>query len=149
MRAGRPRKPIETKLLSGTHRTDRDGDPQTAIQADGTPIKPTSLTGDAAKFWDEWVPKLVAMGGAKEIDSAALAETCFWWARCQSHKSVIEKLPAEAALTKEYRRVQMVASDASKQFKMWASAFPFTPADRARLHLEVSQVKPVVRSRKR
>jgi len=50
----------------------RDAEPV----ADGEPIKPKHLKGAASRIWDEYCPRLVKMGTAYEVDSAALAAWC-------------------------------------------------------------------------
>ena len=61
---GRPKKPPELKILEGTFRADRDGDPSDQVQASGLPARPRGLKGEAKKFWDAVVPLLTAAGVA-------------------------------------------------------------------------------------
>jgi len=146
-RRGPPKKPLELKLLEGTYRRDRDGDLSTMLRAPGEPQKPTDLDGAAGEFWDRWVPHLVALGVAKEIDTPALEQMCFWWGRAKDLRRLLQKI-SKAALTKEYFRVQVLAAQADKTFNQVASRFGLTPADRARLRSELPQA-PRVRARNR
>ncbi|MGE4190747.1 MAG: P27 family phage terminase small subunit [Thermoanaerobaculia bacterium] len=132
MPAGRPRKPTAQKIAEGTHRKDRDGN-RADLVAGGKPQKPDWLNAAAAKFWDRWVPVLVDMQIAKEIDSVELANACFWWD--QSH----EAAKALAKFKPNHPMYQVVLGSAIATRKQWLSAaakFGFTPPDRTRIKVE-------------
>jgi phage terminase small subunit len=148
-----PKKPIALKLLQGTYRRDRDGDLRSMIFPGGDPKKPKGLDPIAEAFWDEWVPKLTAIGVAKEIDSPALQMMCFWWSRAKELRAIVRKI-SKHALTKEYFRVQVLTAQADKTFSQLAMRFGMTPSDRARIRAELPPVKhegvgPRVRARVR
>jgi phage terminase small subunit len=147
-RRGPAKKPIAMKILEGTYRRDRDGDLDSIVLGEGEPRKPDDLDGLAGEFWDAWVPHLVALGVAKEIDSLALEQMCFWWGSAKELRKILQKI-SKAALTKEYFRVQVLTAQADKSFNHIASRFGLTPADRARLRTENSPVRRGVPARDR
>jgi phage terminase small subunit len=128
---GRPRKPIEAKILDGTYREDRDGPlPQAVFE--GVPSPPPDMKGDALKFWKKHVPELVAKGIAKAIDGPQLALMCEWWAKYQRFSRMIEKMKNE-----DRRLVQAMTgcAIASDKFDKIAARFGLTPSDRAKLRV--------------
>ena len=133
---GRPRKPVERKILDGTFRQDRDG-PAPAGPL-GEPAKPPFLSPIAADLWDLVVPGLVAQGVAGERDTPALVSMCEWWSLYrvnmdrlyQTAGGQARKVPLAG---KPARALQIGAAEASRQFQALAARFGLTPADRARL----------------
>lgn len=58
--------------------------PQPPRRAPATRLTmPAELTGDAAAYWREVVPKLVKAGMVNELDKGALSDMCVCWARVQ------------------------------------------------------------------
>ena len=140
---GRPRKSDEIKILTGSFRDDRAGG--AAQTADGEPLPPKHLKGEALKFWKEIAPELVANGVAKRIDSAELALMCEWWAR---YRKWGKKLDAYKNFGDHLMGLQNQVASAFKQFDKIAARFGITPADRARLRV-ADKPKAGVMSRKR
>jgi len=128
---GRPRKPKALKVLQGTFRKDRDGDPASEVPAEGEPRKPTDLKEAASTFWDEIVPGLVAARIARACDTAALTVLCQWWDRYLRFSSALDEI--EEPKDKEARRLTIMTGIAWNQFERIAAKFGLTPADRARL----------------
>jgi P27 family predicted phage terminase small subunit len=145
--AGRPRKPTAAKILEGTWREDRDGDPALVVPAAGEPVCPVGLKGEALSMWERIVPRLVESGVARECDSDQLAAMCRWWARYRLGEKRLEKL--QPGHKREYQQTLLVAI-CWTNFDKIASRFGMTPSDRAKLRLDPSVKKPGgVRSRER
>lgn len=132
MPGGKPRKPDELKILDGTFRKDKDGDPAQSVIAEGEPAMPPHLKGDAAAFWGEIVPQLLKMGVAKASDSAALAMMCEWWGRYRRFSRLLDRMPSTNP--KQYRTLGMVGL-AWMNFEKAAAKFGLTPSDRAKLRV--------------
>jgi P27 family predicted phage terminase small subunit len=152
---GRPRQPDELKILRGTFRADRDGDPAEAVPASGAPKPPTHLKGDGLKFWKQVVPGLVESGVAKACDAPALAMMCEWWARYRKLSMLLdedapENNPVAQVLKEkqEYQRLVMLGI-AWTNFDKVAARFGLTPSDRAKLRLGGEKKKAGVPSRRR
>lgn len=147
MAAGRPRKPDEMKILDGTWRADRDGDPSADVVADGEPVPPSFLKGEALRFWREVVPGLVASGIAKARDSYQLAELCTWWAR---HRRLSRMIDTAKNADKRLHSLILMAGIAWMNFDKIAVRFGLTPSDRAKLRLPAARSgKPGIMTRKR
>jgi P27 family predicted phage terminase small subunit len=146
MPGGRPRKPDEVKILEGTFRQDRDGDPSASVVADGIPEPPAHLKGDALKFWSEVVPGLIAAGLAKERDATQLTFMCTWYVRARRYEKAADKMPCTH---KRLASMTMLANMAWKAFDRLASRFGLTPSDRAKLRIEQAPKKQGVMSRRR
>jgi phage terminase small subunit len=128
--SGRPRKPVEAKILEGTFRADKDGDPTTFL-APGEPVPPPHLKGPALEFWGEVVPGLVALGVARAADAPALAEMCTWYARYRKLARAFDRAkvgPGNSGLM-----MQMGVS--FDKFNGLAARFGLTPSDRAKLRV--------------
>jgi len=147
---GRPRKPLEAKILAGTFRADRDGPEGATPPATGAPTKPAWLTGEAEALWNQVVP---GMGYVGERDSAALLAMCEQWGLYRATMWMMTHTaaggPRKRPLTgKELRLLQIVADNALKHFENLAGRFGLTAADRARLRLPVEK-KVGIPTRKR
>lgn len=79
MTAGRPPKPLQEKMLSGSRiRTDRDADAQVANAAVdlGMPPCPGWIKGAAKKHWETLGPKLVQAGLLSVVDGDVFGLHC-------------------------------------------------------------------------
>lgn len=123
---------MRAKILAGTFRQDRDGDPSSAVQAGGVPEPPAHLADEALAFWQQVVPGLVSSGVAAACDSSALAMMCEWWARYRAFSSMLDA--AIAAQMQTYQLVLQVGI-ATTNFDRLAARFGLTPSDRARLKI--------------
>jgi P27 family predicted phage terminase small subunit len=144
-RRGRHKKPVELKILEGTFRRDRDGDPDAPV-AGGEALMPKSLKGDARKFWQAYVPDLISRGLARTVDTPALTAMCEWWARYRRYAAALDKTRANL---KGGQGILTRCVMASKQFEGLATRFGLTPCDRAKLRADAGTVRPRVESRKR
>jgi phage terminase small subunit len=136
MPGGRPRKPVEAKILQGTFRADRDGAPGVQIQADGEPVPEVRLTGKALAFWRSRVPDLVARGLAKGCDGPALTMMCqawalYWWFVAKMNRPKVKNLTA----------LNTAAAIQFDKFTKIAAQFGLTPGDRAKLRLPGGEKK--------
>lgn len=145
MPGGRPRKPVQAKILAGTYRADRDGDPASLVRAAGSPVAPAHLSGEALAFWGRIVPGLVASGVAAACDGPALTAMCEWWARYRRYSEALDAAPADGDA---YQLLVMVGISTTN-FDRLASRFGLTPSDRAKLRTEPKTVATPVPPRKR
>ncbi len=143
--ADRPRKPHELKVLEGTFRPDRDGDPAT-VPASGSPAPPAHLKGEALAFWKSVVPGLIEAGVAKERDAAELAGMCEWWARYRRFSRQLDRAKGTA---KNLQAMVVRAGISWDKFASIACRFGLTPADRAKLRADLTPKKPGVAARRR
>lgn len=122
---GRKRKPIEVLKLQGTYEACKQP-VKGADPADGHPVMPKWMTDTEAKaHWRRVVPKLVALGIAKEMDAPALGAMCLWWSTWKR----LQKF----ALKAESAGPVYAAANAWKSYDQIAQRFGLTPSDRASL----------------
>jgi len=141
--AGRPPKPTELKLLDGTFRADRDGDPST-VKAEGVAAPPRGLSRESRAFWNEIVPGLVTAGLAKACDAPQLAAMCQWYARARKWERALDR---EKPSSKTHSMMVQVAI-AWQNFDRVASRFGLTPSDRSKMRIAFKE-KPVGKVPKR
>lgn len=135
MPGGRPRKPDELKILDGTFRADKDGDPAVLVPGDGEPVPPGHLKGEALTFWKQIVLQLLKMGVAKVSDSAELAAMCEWHARYLRVSRALDRCPVTGAGSGKLSQLLVSASIAWDKFDRIACRFGLTPSDRAKLRV--------------
>src|SRR5262249_52419085 len=133
MPAGRPRQPDNVKKLRGTWRRDRDGGQGVEPAADGEPIPPRHLKGEALRFWMLIVPDLAQSGIAKARDSAMLAMACEWWARYRRFSKLADRLPDSS---KNIYRVTVQVGICWTNCDRILARFGLTPSDRAKMRIE-------------
>jgi phage terminase small subunit len=111
----------------------------------GSPAKP-DLDQEAATFWDQYVPQLVAAGIAREIDGPQLELMCKWWAESARTHGLI----ANTAIDDPgyYRAVQLGIM-ADKQFRTLADKFGLNTKDRGQLRIKPQDQTTGIRTRKR
>lgn len=76
---GRPRKPTTLKLLAGTHRPHRDGDPAFEPKADpivSCPPPPDTLEQHGREAWLDCIPKMIEAGYFTQLDLRAFERYC-------------------------------------------------------------------------
>jgi phage terminase small subunit len=135
----RVRRPVEDRLLDGTYKPSRHGpipEPED-LGSIRPPVKPTDLTGPAAKIWEQL---LSLLGGvARDRDGPLLADLCRWWAELKRVQKVLKTTePGE----KGYNQLLIAAGICSDKLDKIAARFGLTPADRAKLKAE--QMGPLV-----
>lgn len=132
---GRPRKPLPERLLEGSYRADRHGNPDEVWLPDGLPTMPDWLDGDAKLLWQSLLPELKKRGVATEVDAAELAGMCDWWARYrQAARALNELNPKDEG----YYSLSMLCGMAWKNFSAASAKFGLNPSDRAKLRLEAT-----------
>lgn len=129
MPTGRPRKPIQAKILDGSYREDRDGPIPPATGS--PPESPAGLHGEALAFWGRVVPDLIERGVVAGSDTTALVLMCEWWAL---YRRLRDSLPPEGSLAGQTQTITQMAI-ATDKFDRLASRFGLNPSDRARLRL--------------
>lgn len=132
MPRGRPRKPIELKLLDGTYRHDRD-DLSTAVLADGLPEKPLGMSEGAQKWWNYLLPEVQKLAVARKVDSVMFAALCVGLWRMDRALSASEEATFGSDEHKDAERMYHLAAS---EVRSLAGAFGLTPSDRTRLKLE-------------
>lgn len=130
---GRPRKPASVKILEGTFRQDRDGDPS-VVPGSGEPLPAEKLKGDAQRFWGEHVPRLIREGRVKADDGPALTAMCQFWG---TYLKLTRREARTAVTAKLYPRISRSRAMAFDRFKQLAATFGLTPSDRARLGVQM------------
>lgn len=133
---GRPRTPVDAKLLAGTHRPYRDGPAGEAVRPGGEPEMPGHLSGEAAALWDAVVPRLVACRVATAVDASVLAAMCEFWAHYRRLRTALAKLPDDDVGSKLEYRLTILAGTAYKSFASIAATFGLNPSDRAKLRID-------------
>jgi phage terminase small subunit len=124
------RKPVELRLLEGTHKPSVHG-PAPEPGDHKPPKKPADLTGEAAKVWAALVKVLKPV--LRESDGFMLAELCRSWAelkKCQ--KAIQDMSPVEPG----YNKALIGQSINLDKVTKMASLFGLTPSDRAKLRFE-------------
>lgn len=145
---GRPRKPVELKVLDGSFQHYRDAKDlgTSPVVATGTPKPPPGTTKESLVWWDRVVPPLVALGIAKEIDSMALMKMCDSLARADSALVLMEK---EKFGSPAHTRLGRLLKTSNLEFERLAAKFGMNPLDRARLRIEGPTTRNGVRRRDR
>lgn len=95
---------------------------------------PDWLSADARQLWDSVVPALAQRGVATLVDTAELSALCDWWGRWRAACREMNEI--NDLQSKEYYRLQILASNAWKSFSHAAAKFGLNPSDRARLRLD-------------
>jgi P27 family predicted phage terminase small subunit len=111
--------------MRGTYRADRHeiNEPE----ANGEPVMPAWLDGDAAEFWQRVIPELVQMGLAKAVDADALAGMARWHSIWRAADA---KLQAGSG---DSYKLTIEATTAWKNFSALAGKFGLNPSDRTKI----------------
>ena len=97
--------------------------------ADGKPRKPKGLSAEASTFWDEWTPKLIAMGVARKIDQPMLQAMCEMWGMYRAALVVVTANPTD-------KDARIALTSYKTAFEGIAARFGMSPRDRERLSVE-------------
>lgn len=126
---GRPAKSTERHVDEGTFRADRHGGRKNKPKFDGAPTRPTALSAEGKKHWDQIVPQLVTSGVAKAIDAPALFAMCEAWADYQKARTL------RVYDIDDMRKKQMLVSSSLKAWRDLAARFGMTPIDREKIEV--------------
>lgn len=129
-RSGRPAKSVALHQAAGTYRADRHGK-AAALQVEGELRRPPGLTWDEGWLWDLIVGTYRGRGVLEKIDAAALRGACELWALYRAAVKAAKAAPGD----KDARIATVTYWQA---FDRAGSRFGFTPADRARLAIEIT-----------
>jgi P27 family predicted phage terminase small subunit len=130
---GRPGKHPNLKLLDGrSPGTDSGGRevPAPPPFQRGLPVKPESLSPDAAWLWDQVITQMETTGILKPLDAPSLEVACETFARWRE----AVRFRQERALLGHNSQGIVAApwvgieERASRDFRAWCSEFGFTPA---------------------
>lgn len=130
---GRPRKPVDLRLLEGSYQPSRHGPLPEPEETAPKPVKPAGLTGESGKMWDRLLPLLEPV--VRERDTPLLVEMCTWWAELKRVRAALKKSGPGA---KGYQQLLVSAGICSDKVDKIASRFGMTPSDRAKLRAEAS-----------
>ena len=142
--------PSEIKKLRGTFRPHRDGPENHSMDdlSSENVERPTDLTGEAAKLWDQLIPSMQLIKVVRDVDIPFAAGMCRWFALWRELDQKLQSLHLRDGSFEtvdeeiEYERytasVQRRASNAWRNFAQAAAKLGFTPADRARLRSNVN-----------
>ncbi len=133
------RKPTELKVLDGSFRADRHGDPH-SVPASGEPEPPTTLSVEERACWDELVPLLLEMGVAKKQDSKEIANMCRWWVEFTRAMDYLKNLKPSH---KRYPRAVQATVITFNAFERIVGRFGLTPADRAKIRANTAQTSKI------
>lgn len=125
MAGGRPPTPTNVLKINGGLRKGRHDDRDSEPQPVGDAQMMAPLTGHALECWERYLPQLISLGLATELDSAELSAMCGWWGEYMKWCAMDEGV-------NDYRRLTGMAT-AYKQFRTIAAKFGLTPSDRAGL----------------
>lgn len=132
---GRPRKPIELKLVQGTARKDRM--PKNPLKVPPCQIKAPKFLNEVARVeWERMVALLYPQGLTTELDVAALASYCHSWALLQDAEKAIAEFGALVSTDKGEPKKNPAVDIANEQKKIintYCGKFGLTPSDRAKM----------------
>ena len=130
---GRPPKPTRLKELAGNpgkrKLNEQEPKPET-----GVPTRPEFLLPEAKREWTRITVPLVRLGLLSEIDRAALAQYCQWWARWVEAERILDREGLTFFTPKGYvqqRPEVAIAQKASDRCRQFAAEFGLTPARRS------------------
>ena len=123
-----PPKPTKLKVLEGTHRPDRWGDPNHEMSPDGLPVEAVTLDGAAREHWDDVVPVLIQTGVATSADGYALTAMCEAWQLMRESHVLAKQNPTGKGERCSYLGYL-------KQWESFAARFGLTPSDRTRIRV--------------
>jgi len=134
-------KPTRLRLLQGNP-SKRPLNKREPRPADRAPTRPGWLLPEAKREWSRMVPALLRLGLLSEVDRAALASYCQWWARWVQ----AEKILTEQGLTFEtpngyvqQRPEVAISHKAAGMVKAYLQKFGLSPSDRSRLSVDKPQ----------
>lgn len=141
MKPGRPKTPTALKVLRGTYRPDRAA-PNEPMPEAAIPDAPETLSPEARREWQRMAGQLCDLGLLTEIDRAALAMYCEFWADFTEASEMVEKqgkvikTKAGNVIENPYYSIKKRSADLARAF---LAEFGMTPASRARVSAVVRQ----------
>ena len=140
---GPKRQPTSLKLVRGTHRPDRDGDPSSEPQpqlVDGETTPPQWLDEIAVQKWAELVPELQRLNLLTVVDVTALASYCWCYSEFRRAADWIAKNGSVMEVGKDGYRQQVpqvgIAHKALDSMRRYEQSFGLTPSARSGLVVE-------------
>jgi len=154
MTAGRPRKPIEAHILSGTFRAHRHGDAgKTPKPLAGIPACPRHLGKVAKTMWRELVKTMGDTGVLTQADRNAMALYCSAYADWREASDELEKnskVLTDSKTGREYRSPWCsILTEAVTRMRTFGSLLGLDPSARSRLQIEAGAKPAGVSARDR
>lgn len=138
--AGRPRKPTELKIITGTLQATRTN-PNEPKPDRRIPAPPLHLSPYARASWPYVSAVLDDLGVLTAADGLALEGLCECYADLRRAREALNNLGTDTyettgkdgnTMRRAYPEVAMV-QDADRRLQSWLSKFGLTPADRSRV----------------
>lgn len=115
--------------LRGTFRADKHEKREKIPVADGVPVRPKYLKGEALNYWNRLVPKLLAMNLVKAVDTELIVAACESWAFYRKAAEAATESPLDQDTRAAFRSYHISFMDAVKRLGL-------SPLDRSRLTVE-------------
>ncbi|MDO9711981.1 phage terminase small subunit P27 family [Paracraurococcus lichenis] len=144
--AGRPRKPTEIKVVTGTLQNYR-ANPNEPKPDRLVPMMPQHMSPHARAAWPYVCEVLDNMGVLTMADGIALEGLCEAYGDMRRGREALTRLGSDTyetvgkdgnAMRRAYPEVAMV-QDADRRLQSWLSKFGLTPADRSRVSARAAQ----------
>lgn len=127
--AGRRPQNSVYKALKGDNFTNTSSD---ALKLN-TPEKPSNLSKYGNEFWDRYIPRLIELGIATELDSPALEQLAYWFGVWAETKDQLQDADYSTTATGRLLTANTRAFDA---FRRLALHYGLTPLSRGSLTLK-------------
>lgn len=131
---GRNAKTVAQHQLTHTYRPDRHGDRRNPDPPAGPPVRPDTLTGEAAAEWDRVVARLTTSQAIATVDDAALVQYCQLHALAERLQGEVDALPTLTADDRVHPAVTQLRH-ARLAVLRYLVEFGLTPAARGRVQL--------------
>ena len=145
---GRPPKPKEAKVLSGTFRKDREpiDNPMEAVGFTKTPEPPASLQGRmASKKWTEIAEHLIESDVLKSTDLDVLESYCLAWELMVRADAELEKdgLTVTSPMgTVSKNPAATILASAQAEHRQLSTLLGLNPSARTRINVSKKETKP-------
>lgn len=138
MSRGPAPKPTAIRVAEGTFRADRHGD--TVNAPPGVPAPPEWLSVDELEVWNHVVASLLEVEGLlARVDGEAIARYASDWCDWLRHKLMADEqsIAYSDSGTPFQHPAVGIRNRAHDRLRKFEEKFAMTPADRARIHLNV------------
>ena len=117
----------------------------------GKPTRPSSLTGEAKRFWDRHAKLLISKGWLTKADADSFALLCQLWEQIHDAQAALKAegltVPTGTGSTRAHPATT-IRADCQKQFVALSREFNLTPVARLRSGEPVESEQPPQRMRR-